>query len=156
MKLNDIDLITVCNGPGSFTGVRIAMAAISGIELGYKGKIIALSGFQVLAWKAKNIDEKKDIIVVLDGRNEQLYIQFFDSNANAKSKPKLISVTELGEVDQEKHLIIGDGVKFLPNNNQIFNFSVDAELLALASEYYAAQNIEFPLEPLYIRPPYVS
>ena len=50
VSLNEIDLIGVCTGPGSFTGVRIALSCVKGLKCGLNNaKLIAVNTFQKIA-----------------------------------------------------------------------------------------------------------
>ena len=60
LKINDIQNICVCVGPGSFTGVRVAMSIVKGLAIGVKAKVFACSNFDIF-----NCLEK-DYYLVLD------------------------------------------------------------------------------------------
>lgn len=54
MKMQDIDAIVVTVGPGSYTGLRVAMASAKGIAYAIDKPIIGLSSLELLAFAAKN------------------------------------------------------------------------------------------------------
>lgn len=55
--LQDIDGIIVYQGPGSFTGLRIGVAAANALAFGLRVPIIGVSGD---AWKADGIQQLED------------------------------------------------------------------------------------------------
>jgi tRNA threonylcarbamoyladenosine biosynthesis protein TsaB len=144
LLLDDIDLVSVTNGPGSFTGVRIGLAAALGMRMSSRAKFIALSNFQVLAYQLK--EQNKDIAVALDARRGQIYLQLFNSKLENISEPSFISIEDLS-IDKDM-LIIGDGIK---QANESLMINADAALLCKASEFYFSRNMYSDITPLYIR-----
>lgn len=132
LKLSDIDLISVTNGPGSFTGVRIGLAAALGIKMGIKAQVISLSNFQVLAYGALKEHSEEEIEVVLDARRDQVYYQKFDAKLHHLTEPKLL----------EK-----DSVKIDPMDKP------NAKNLAESTEFFWNNKLYSDLDPLYIREP---
>lgn len=132
LKLSDIDLISVTNGPGSFTGVRIGLAAALGLKMGSKTQVISLSNFQVLAYQALKEHSDKEVEIVLDARREQIYYQKFDVQLNHLTEPKLLAK---------------DAIKIDPMNNP------NAKMLAEATKFFWQNKLYSDLEPLYIRQP---
>lgn len=138
-KLSDIDLISVTNGPGSFTGVRIGLAAALGLKFAVKAKLIALSNFQIIAWEARNKFSDKQIAVSLDARRGQVYYQLFDTSLNNLTPPSLLQTEQVPAADKNT-VIIDD---YIPN----------AKMLSLATSFFYEQKLYSELEPLYIREP---
>lgn len=140
LKLDELDLISVTNGPGSFTGVRIGLAAALGMQMAVRIPIISLSNFQVMAWQIKEQYPNQNLAIVLDARRDQVYHQLFDHNLDALTSPSLIA---RGNIPKTDAIIYENGV---PN----------AEMLAKASEYFYHKKQFSNLEPLYIREPDAS
>src|SRR5258708_16842320 len=66
----DLDRITVTVGPGSFTGLRVGIAAARGIALASRKPAIGLSTLSALA--APHVAARSDqvILAAIDARNE--------------------------------------------------------------------------------------
>ncbi len=157
LKLTDIDLVSITNGPGSFTGVRIALASALGLQLACTCDFIALSNFQVLAWQAREFYPNRDIAVILDARREQLYLQLFDSDLRILSEPQLLTITEITSYLPNNAVLIGDGVKYLSQTiDKNLDIIANAQMLVQASGYYWQQKLYYDLIPLYIREPDAS
>ncbi len=71
LTVNDIDLFAVSNGPGSFTGLRIGVAAMKGLAHSVNKPI---AGVSPLAAMAYNLPYAEHIIVpVMDARQNRIY-----------------------------------------------------------------------------------
>ncbi|HEX8222427.1 MAG TPA: tRNA (adenosine(37)-N6)-threonylcarbamoyltransferase complex dimerization subunit type 1 TsaB [Allosphingosinicella sp.] len=68
------DSILVDCGPGSFTGIRVGLAAAQGLRIGWG---IELAGFSSMAAVAAAAGTGGEIAVALDGGHGQLFVQSF-------------------------------------------------------------------------------
>src|SRR5215475_6655552 len=50
-QLSDIDVFAAARGPGSFTGLRVGLAAMDAFVAAHKGKDVGVSTLEALAWK---------------------------------------------------------------------------------------------------------
>ena len=74
IKIKDIDNICVCVGPGSFTGVRVAISIAKGLVLGTNAKVFTLSNFDIFK---QNFSE--NYYLVLDGFSDFVYVRKFEN-----------------------------------------------------------------------------
>lgn len=92
LTVDDIDLFAVCDGPGSFTGVRIGVSLIKGLAFGKNKPCVGIS---TLAALAKNTDSISGYTVpVMDARRGQVYTSVFE-NGQRKTEDMLIPLEEL-------------------------------------------------------------
>lgn len=119
----DIDLFAVSCGPGSFTGVRIGVAAIKGLALPFETPCAAVSSLEALAYNLSGIDAV--VCSVMDARRNQFYNALFEnSGGNVKrlTPDRAIAFTDLEqEISQivslgKKVFLVGDGAKICYNN----------------------------------------
>lgn len=77
ISLSDIDVFAIDAGPGSFTGVRIGVAALKGLTLFDGDSCIAVSSLESMAYNYCGV---KDVTVcsVMDARCRQVYTAGFD------------------------------------------------------------------------------
>ena len=88
-EFHDLDRIAVTVGPGSFTGLRVGIAAARGIALAAGKPAVGLSTLSTLA--APHVASRSDhvIIAAVDARNEQVYFQVFAPNGVTIVTPRL-------------------------------------------------------------------
>ena len=126
---DDIEKIVVTVGPGSFTGLKIAVATAKGLAYALQIPIIEIPTLQGLACNLYGTD--KLVCPIMDARREQVYtgIYAFEKKENSGSTEGLrepdsyimketlsdrpISITEIAqhcnELDREV-IFLGDGV----------------------------------------------
>ncbi len=88
-EFRELDRIAVTVGPGSFTGLRVGIAAARGIALAAGKPAVGLSTLSTLA--APHVASRSDhvIIAAIDARNEQVYFQVFAPNGVTIVTPRL-------------------------------------------------------------------
>jgi len=163
-RYQDLDALAVTTGPGSFTGVRIGIAAAKGLRLVTKLPVIAVSNLELIAWYCHQTQSGNthNILVVLDAKREQVFVQLFSGNAAPLAEPIMLYYKEVAAYAGEAPLLLaGDGKQlvadYLPNGVMIDDGEdrVNATMLAAAAaKFYAKRgDADSQLAPLYIRPP---
>ncbi|VAW93192.1 tRNA threonylcarbamoyladenosine biosynthesis protein TsaB [hydrothermal vent metagenome] len=72
-SLSDVDAIAFGQGPGSFTGLRIAAGVCQGIAYSHDIPVIALSSLAVLAQGVYRDTKQHNIAVLQDARMSEIY-----------------------------------------------------------------------------------
>jgi len=90
----ELDRIAVTVGPGSFTGVRVGVAAARGIALAAGKPAVGLS--TLAAFTAPHIAAgfAGTVVAVVDARHGQVYLQVFGPGGRALVPPRLASVRD--------------------------------------------------------------
>ena len=81
-SLSDFTGIAVTIGPGSFTGLRIAMAAAKGLAITHTIPLIGISCFEAVAQRVNQADRLSPydlVLIALNSKREDLYIECRDS-----------------------------------------------------------------------------
>ncbi len=103
LSINDIDKIFVCNGPGSFTGIRIGVTIAKTIALFLKKKIVPISSLELMSTTKT---DKEFLIPMIDARRENVFAGVYDTELNVVVDDKLISLQDLCKYPKDKYEFI--------------------------------------------------
>lgn len=99
VTFKDINAVAVTTGPGSFTGVRVGLAAADGIALAAGLPMIGVSVFDVFAWKINKLrPDIKKVCLVLETKREDFYAQCFEAGKYV-TKPAVMQARDLADLD---------------------------------------------------------
>ena len=102
LTINDIDKIAVAIGPGSFTGVRIALGIAKGLAMALNKPLIAVNELDILEAIASG--NENEIIPLIDARKERVYYKY----QNTYIDDYLINL--ISNFDKnKKYIFVGDG-----------------------------------------------
>ena len=111
----ELDAVAVARGPGSFTGVRIGVAAAKGLAWGAEKPVCGVSTLEAMATQLSM--QAGIICPVMDARRGQVYNALFQSDGKTLTRltsDRAISLEELKK-DLEKAektiFLVGDGTK---------------------------------------------
>ncbi len=98
LAASTLDLITVTTGPGSFTGIRVGLAAANGVALGLGVPLFGVTSFEAGAAACEAVTTERFLLVALDSRRADLYIQLFDPARHALGSPAAVPPEALTEI----------------------------------------------------------
>ena len=118
--LSDTDAFAVTVGPGSFTGIRIGLAAVKGMALASGAGVIPVSSLKALALSVENVAaDPSDTVLVpcFDARNDRVFAAAYSEETgealvadNAYYNKDLVRCLEQIPDSSSKHfIIVGDG-----------------------------------------------
>ena len=153
LTINDIDKIAVAIGPGSFTGVRIALGIAKGLAMALNKPLIAVNELDILEAIASG--NENEIIPLIDARKERVYYKYQNTYvddylinliSNFNKNKKYIFVGD-GAINYKNILKdnLGENAIILPMYNSFPRASILSELAINKEE----ANI-YTLEPEYI------
>ena len=102
LNINDIDKIAVAIGPGSFTGVRIALGIAKGLAMALRKPLIAVNELDILEAIASG--NENEIIPLIDARKERVYYKY----QNTYVDDYLINLISNFNKNK-KYIFVGDG-----------------------------------------------
>ncbi len=107
----DIDLIAVGSGPGSFTGIRVAIATARGLALASNIPVVGINSFEIFHTLAvPQINERERLYVVLDARRRDLFYQVYDWQKKPIAEPQVaMPCDRLPQIASQSYRVIGTG-----------------------------------------------
>ena len=115
LTMADIDLVAVAHGPGSFTGLRIGVAAAKGLAWAAEKPCAGCSTLEAMAWNLAGF--AGEVCAAMDARRKQVYNARFrvDGDRPHRLTPdRAIALDDLIEElkgTQTTQLVVGDGAQ---------------------------------------------
>jgi len=94
LLFQDLDRIVVTTGPGSFTGVRVGLAAGRGFALAAKVPVVGVSTLSAYAAPYLGADAVSPVVAAIDARHGQIYLQVFGPAGQTLIAPRLAPLRE--------------------------------------------------------------
>ena len=113
LTLEDIGAIAIAAGPGSFTGLRIGIAAVKGLAWAADKPCLGVSTLEAMAQNAAHIDGL--IVGAMDARRAQIYNAVFEAKDGALTRlipDRAISLEALADElagETRRITVLGDG-----------------------------------------------
>lgn len=104
----DVDLIAVGIGPGSFTGIRIGIATAKGLSLALNRPLAGVNTLDALARGA--LPSPLNVMPVVDARKSEIFCRLYDREGNPLTSPMNIRPEGLSEIITARTLFIGNGI----------------------------------------------
>lgn len=113
-SLNEVDLIAAGTGPGSYTGIRVGLAAVRGLAEGLKIQVIGIDTLWIIAENGYRAGEW--IASVIDARRGSIYAALYQNSAQGVTEywePYYTDVESFAKrlASLNDVLICGDGGK---------------------------------------------
>lgn len=151
----DLDVLGVVTGPGSFTGIRIALATMRGLALASQKPLIGISSFDLFAMAGPGVN-----VIALESWREELYFRCDATDGRVVVPP----VNEAPEKFLQRAAPFLQGEVILSGDaydkiqalmpmakvQSVFPTAADVAHLAVQKFRDSSANIEKPL-PFYLR-----
>ena len=95
-----LDRIAVTTGPGSFTGLRVGIAAARGIALAAGKPAVGLSTLAAFAAPFIAADDTLPVVVAIDARHDHVYLQVFGPGGRTVVAPRVAPLREAVRVSR--------------------------------------------------------
>jgi tRNA threonylcarbamoyl adenosine modification protein YeaZ len=94
MPFSALDRVGVTTGPGSFTGLRVGIAAARGIALAATKPAFGLTTLASYAAPYIAADDKTAVAVAIDARHQHVYLQVFGAGGRTVVAPRIASAAD--------------------------------------------------------------
>jgi tRNA threonylcarbamoyladenosine biosynthesis protein TsaB len=109
LPLSEIDAVSVMNGPGSYTGLRVGLSAAKGICYALNKPLILISTLHWMAYPFKN--RGATICSMIDARRQEVFTARYDASLNVLMLPcsLIIDNAAFTELDAGPMIFTGNG-----------------------------------------------
>jgi tRNA threonylcarbamoyladenosine biosynthesis protein TsaB len=90
----DLDRVVVTTGPGSFTGLRVGIAAARAIALSAVKPVFGVSTLSAYAAPDLAEDNAGHVVVAIDARHEHVYLQVFGPDGRIVVEPRVARLSD--------------------------------------------------------------
>ena len=148
----DIECVSVGIGPGSYTGIRIAISIAQGWQIARGVKLLGISSIDCIAAKLALSGASGKYRILVDAQRGEFYSADFDisdGKYEQKNNLKIVSYEEAIHTRESDRIIVSPDVTRFPNSTELFP---DAQTLY----HLSCKRTDFidgeRLEPIYLRP----
>jgi tRNA threonylcarbamoyladenosine biosynthesis protein TsaB len=161
----DLDRIAVAVGPGSFTGLRVGIAAALGLSLASGVPAVGISSFQTAAGGSMQARDVAGFrcFVLLDSRRDEPFLAELGDDLGFVAAPAVVSVEAFDALLRTSGpaLVLGDAAPLsrppsaFPSGVRVAPGPLDAIMVAaLAAD--PGHRYDLPPKPVYVRAPDVT
>ena len=159
LDVKEINYILISLGPGSFTGVRIGIAAAKGLGMPHKINISGFNNMDILANSINDNIKEKRIVTIIKSKKSDYYFQVFNSKKKPIKKISFFSINNLPSFFFNKNIVFSGDldielIKEIKKNKKIIfvykrKISNASLLINLIKKKQHVNTIK-PLNPLYV------
>ena len=152
LERGQIECLAIGIGPGSYTGIRAAIALAQGWQLARGTRLLGISSAECLARQAHNLGLAGRVNVVIDAQRDEVYLGAYHLDAAGchEAEPlRLTTVAEAREREQAGEVLVGpEAARWFPTARVLFPSAATlAQLAAARDDFVAGEEIR----PIYLR-----
>ena len=157
ISVADIDRFAATIGPGSFTGIRVGIAAVRGFAIVSGVPTLGVSTLAAHAESARDGADKKPVLAVLPAKGDEVFGQLFTSAGTTITEAKVGSPRYFAGVAEKAGAVVaGAGSKRLALSGGLsltVVHSQSAPDIRSVIRVAASADSTATARPLYIKPP---
>ena len=141
-----VDVIAVGLGPGSYTGIRAAIAVAQGWQLGRGVKLVGVSSVESLAWQAQAEGLTGLVGLMIDAQRGEFYLSRWNLSGPHRKEVEPLKIVSAAEIAARR--AAGETLAGPEAERQLFpSASTVARLAGSRTSYLPGES----LEPIYLR-----
>lgn len=151
-----LDAIAVTVGPGSFTGIRVGLAAARGLGFALGRPVLGITTLEAVA---HGLDEAtrggRPVLALIDSKRADVFAQRFAADLAPLEAPQAVPIASIGDLATPPLVVTGDAAALLSPRAGVLlaPAAPDARIVAALAASRWARGEEMPAVPLYLRPP---
>ena len=152
---SDLRSVVVGSGPGSYTGLRIGVAAAKGLAMALNIPLFAVSGLQMML--SQNTSEfQGPVLVVMDARRNEVFGAWRNLDGSLTAAEAIIVDEEFAmELSNSPLMVIGENASKLKSLLPDQTIFVDV-LPSILSVFHGSIDLGNPVDLAYFEPVYIK
>jgi tRNA threonylcarbamoyladenosine biosynthesis protein TsaB len=152
IEREEIEVIAVGLGPGSYTGIRAAIALAQGWQLARESKLLGVSSVAAIVAQAQADKIFGRVNVLIDAQRNEFYLATWQISASGCEEMEPLKIVTLAEIklraDANEILIGPEATRWFPGETDLFpRAAMLAKLAAGRNDFLPGEK----LEPVYLR-----
>lgn len=152
----DLQRIAVSVGPGSFTGIRVGVAAARGLALALDIPSVGVTTLDALAAEARTAHPGREVLAVIDARRDQFYLARYDARGACVHGPAIVSLSDaVAEIEGREIVLAGSAAEMVAQAAgvplDIATRGATADIGVYARLAARRDATDAPPRPLYLR-----
>jgi tRNA threonylcarbamoyladenosine biosynthesis protein TsaB len=149
LGLDAVEKIGVTVGPGSFTGIRVGVAAARGLGLALGVECVGVCTLDVLARTVPETDAP--VLAAINAHRDEVYVQAF-RNGSSLDEPALVTLEDfLSRAAQAGTQVVGSAAALIADPEAVTE--PDHYPIDIVARISAATKAQGKAKPLYLRGP---
>lgn len=142
----EVEVIAVGIGPGSYTGIRAAIAIAQGWQLARAVKLLGVSSVEVLAAQAQAEKLYGRVNAVIDAQRGEFYLSAWDISATERKEITPLKIVPAAEIELVK---LAGEICIGPEMNSVLfpGAAMLAQLASVRTDFTTGEK----MEPIYLR-----
>lgn len=149
---DEIECIAIGLGPGSYAGIRAAIALAQGWSLAREIKTLGVSSAEALAFQAHAQGRRGRVHIVIDAQRQEFYsatYEITDASYRATEPLRLVAGAEVKKLFAENEIVLGPEISGIDSTaeNLFPNATALGKIACAKTDFIAPEK----LEPIYLR-----
>ncbi|MEP6674491.1 MAG: tRNA (adenosine(37)-N6)-threonylcarbamoyltransferase complex dimerization subunit type 1 TsaB [Ferruginibacter sp.] len=166
ISIHELVAIAVVNGPGSYTGLRVAMASAKGLSYALSKPLITVNTLELMAASAIALGDKNPIGAIfcpmIDARRMEVFTALYNANLQLQLDPCAMVINESSfaeQLSQQPIIFFGNGsekLKPVIKHADALFMSISADVTVLSEKTYGLYQQEKFTDLAYSEPFYIK
>lgn len=153
-RYQDLGRVAATIGPGSFTGVRIAVAAARGLALALDIPSVGVGVLDALAAPVRKANPGRAVMAALDARRDEIYAALWSAEGDLAVAPAAFSIPAARDLaSRSRAVLTGSAAPMIRGDALDVDGAATAPDIGVVARLAAGVDASAPATPLYLRQP---
>jgi tRNA threonylcarbamoyladenosine biosynthesis protein TsaB len=143
-----IELLAIGLGPGSYAGIRSAIAIAQGWQLARDIRLVGISSVQVVVEEARQRGLRGTVSIIIDAQRQELYSADYAISPETTAETQPLRIISRTALPPGSTVVGPDAADIFPGGTNLYpNADILARLASTRTDYVSGEA----LQPIYLR-----